>query len=69
MFSQIPTFEINGLKVKTIDSRAIMGGAGGGGCIHLARLMSIKLMKTIVARAVAMGKLYTTVQLSYSSLV
>ena len=45
MFSQIPTFEKNGLKDKTIDSRAIMGGGGGGGgCIHLARLISIKLM-------------------------
>ena len=29
MFSQIPTFEKNGLKVMTIDSRAIMGGGGG----------------------------------------
>ena len=28
--------------------------------------MSIKLIKTIVARAVAMVKLYTTVQFSYS---
>ena len=30
VFSQIPTFEKNGLKVKTIDSRAIMAGGGGG---------------------------------------
>ena len=56
------------LKLRQLILEQLWAG-GGGGCIHLARLISMKLMQTIVARAVAMGKLYTTVQLSYSSLV